>query len=106
MPSHIQPEPKVQLEPKVKPEAKAQLQRNMRFESQHRLKPERVGQRRGHRPRMRACLIVFLSALALASVAHADTLTLANGDRLTGKIVKSDGKELTFETDYTGSATM
>jgi hypothetical protein len=39
-------------------------------------------------------------------VARADTVTLANGDRLTGKIVKSDGKELTLETDYTGSATM
>jgi hypothetical protein len=95
----------------VQPEPKAQLQRNVQSESQHhpkleRVKLERLGERRGHRTRMRACLVVLVSALALASVARADTLTLANGDRLTGKIVKSDGKELTFETDYTGSATM
>ena len=95
----------------VQPEPKAQLQRNVQSESQHhpkleRVKLERLGERRGHRTRMRACLIIFFSALALASVARADTLMLANGDRLTGKIVKSDGKELTFETDYTGTATM
>jgi hypothetical protein len=95
----------------VQPVPKAQFQRSVQSESRHHLKLERaklerVGQSRGHRPRMWACLSVLLSALALASVARADTLMLANGDRLTGKIVKSDGKELTFETDYTGTATM
>jgi len=40
--------------------------------------------------------------MTLAFTAHADTVTLANGDRLTGTIVKSDGKQLTLKTDYAG----
>jgi hypothetical protein len=37
--------------------------------------------------------------MALAFTARADTVTLDNGDRLTGTIVKSDGKVLTLKTD-------
>jgi len=37
--------------------------------------------------------------MILAHTARADTVTLQNGDRLTGTIVKSDGKELTLKTD-------
>ena len=87
MPSQVQPEPKAQFEPHSQSDLEARL-------------------RRQHKPHIQACLIVLFSALALACVAHADTVTLSNGDRLTGKIVKSDGKELTLETDYTGSAKM
>ena len=43
---------------------------------------------------------VFLFAsVALACMARADTITLENGDRLTGTIVKSDAKELILKTD-------
>lgn len=48
----------------------------------------------------------FLVALALilsgTLAAHAETVTLANGDRITGKISDSDGKTLTLTTDYAG----
>ena len=37
-----------------------------------------------------------------ASTARADTLVLKNGDHLTGTVVSSDGKELTFKTDFAG----
>jgi putative salt-induced outer membrane protein YdiY len=40
---------------------------------------------------------------ALATAALADQVTLANGDRLTGQIVKSDTKELTLKTDFAGA---
>ncbi len=48
----------------------------------------------------------FLAALALISscalAASAETVTLSNGDRITGKISDSDGKTLTLTTDYAG----
>ena len=34
--------------------------------------------------------------------AFADQITLSNGDRLTGTVLKSDGKELVLKTDYAG----
>jgi hypothetical protein len=37
--------------------------------------------------------------LLLAFTVRADTVVVQNGDRLTGTIVKSDGKELTLKTD-------
>ncbi len=43
----------------------------------------------------------FLAVL-LSSVALADTITLKNGDHLTGTVVSSDGKEIVFKTDYAG----
>ena len=49
---------------------------------------------------------VFLLATAvLACTALADTVTLQNGDRLTGTIVKSDTKELILKTDDARSTT-
>ena len=51
--------------------------------------------------RIAQCLFLLIS-MTLAFTAHADTVTLANGDRLTGTIVKSDGKQLTLKTDYAG----
>ena len=45
-------------------------------------------------------LAVVLSLLAFA--ARADQVTLKNGDRLTGTIVKSDDKTLVIKTDLAG----
>ena len=44
--------------------------------------------------------------LALTSALFADQVTLKNGDRLTGTIVKSDGKELVLHTDAAGDVTI
>ncbi len=44
--------------------------------------------------------------LLLAIPALADQLVLKNGDRLTGSITKSDGKELVLKTDYAGDVTV
>jgi putative salt-induced outer membrane protein YdiY len=41
-------------------------------------------------------------AAILQSAAHADTVTMKNGDRLTGTIGDSDGKAVTIHTDYAG----
>ena len=48
-------------------------------------------------------LIVFLG---LASAAFADQITLKNGDRLTGTVVKSDGKTLVLHTEFAGDVTV
>jgi Protein of unknown function, DUF481 len=45
------------------------------------------------------CVSTFL---AFAPAAPADTLTLKNGDRLTGTIESSDANQITFKTDYAG----
>ena len=42
----------------------------------------------------------------MASPASADQVTLKNGDRLTGTIVKSDGKTLLLKTDAAGDITL
>jgi putative salt-induced outer membrane protein len=44
----------------------------------------------------------FIVFLAFASAAAADTVTLKNGDRLTGAIMDSDGKDITLKTDFAG----
>ena len=56
------------------------------------------------RPRIAQCALLFV-ILAIACIARADTVTLDNGDRLTGTIVKSDGKELVLMADKAGSVT-
>lgn len=48
------------------------------------------------------CLMCF----GLCSVVLADEVKLKNGDRLTGAIVKADGKTLTLKTDYAGVITI
>jgi putative salt-induced outer membrane protein len=48
-------------------------------------------------------LIVFLG---LASAVFADQITLKNGDHLSGKIVKSDGKILVLHTEAAGDITV
>ena len=37
---------------------------------------------------------------------YADQVTLKNGDRLTGTVVKSDGKTLVLHTDAAGDVTL
>jgi putative salt-induced outer membrane protein len=44
--------------------------------------------------------------LLLAIPVFADQVVLKNGDRLTGSITKSDGKELVIKTDYAGDVTV
>src|SRR5262249_29749996 len=44
----------------------------------------------------------LLILLALGASALADQITLKNGDRLTGAIVKSDGKTIVFKSDLVG----
>ena len=41
-------------------------------------------------------------ALGVAAAAQADTVTLRNGDRLSGKVLHKSGDVLTFETTYAG----
>lgn len=50
----------------------------------------------------RFSLNLILLVLAIAVAAFADTVTLKNGDRLTGKIVTVDDKELQLKTEYAG----
>ena len=50
---------------------------------------------------VRSLLIIFLSAPAFA-----DQVSLKNGDRLSGTVVKSDGKTLLLHTDYAGDITV
>jgi putative salt-induced outer membrane protein YdiY len=50
--------------------------------------------------------VLLASILVFATAAFADQVTLKNGDRLTGKIVKSDGKTLLLHTDFAGDVTL
>ena len=51
--------------------------------------------------------LLFLVVFCLsASSANADQVTLKNGDRLTGTIVRSDGKTLLLKTDAAGEVTL
>jgi putative salt-induced outer membrane protein YdiY len=56
---------------------------------------------------MKKSLVVSaLSAILLSSAALADQVVLKNGDRLTGTILKSDGKELVLKTEFAGDVTI
>jgi putative salt-induced outer membrane protein YdiY len=52
--------------------------------------------------------LLWLSLLTifLCQIAFADQVVLKNGDRLTGTIVKSDGKELVIKTEFAGEVTV
>jgi len=56
--------------------------------------------------RITRCILLLFVAMILACTARADTVTLQNGDRLTGTIVKSDGKELILKTDAADTVTL
>jgi putative salt-induced outer membrane protein len=49
---------------------------------------------------------LFCALVAFSSFLFADQVTLKNGDRLTGTVVKSDGKELVIHTDSAGDVTL
>ncbi len=53
-----------------------------------------------------AQFLFICAALMLACTAQADTLTLANGDRLSGTIVASDGNQVSLKTDFAGTITV
>ena len=53
-----------------------------------------------------ASLCVWASIFLFTLAASADQVTLKNGDRLTGTIVKSDGKTLLLKTDSAGDITV
>ncbi len=50
--------------------------------------------------------LLVLLALSSSSFLFGDQVTLKNGDRLTGTVVKSDGKTLTLHTDAVGDVTI
>jgi putative salt-induced outer membrane protein YdiY len=51
-------------------------------------------------------LFTLIVLLGLSSAGFADQVTLKNGDRLTGTVVKSDGKTLVLHTDAGGDVTL
>ncbi len=51
-------------------------------------------------------LLTLIAFLGLSSALFADQVTLKNGDRLTGTVVKSDGKTLVLHTDAAGDVTI
>ncbi len=53
---------------------------------------------------LKLCVPAVLFLLVVSS--FADQLTLKNGDRLTGSVVKSDGKTVVLKTDYAGEVTV
>jgi putative salt-induced outer membrane protein YdiY len=48
----------------------------------------------------------LIASLGLSAATFADQVTLKNGDRLTGTVVKSDGKVLILHTDAAGDVTI
>jgi putative salt-induced outer membrane protein len=55
---------------------------------------------------MRKIVVVTGMFLLGIASARADQVTLKNGDRLSGAIVKADGKTLLLKTDYAGDVTL
>lgn len=51
-------------------------------------------------------VLILAAPLFLSSALFADQVTLKNGDRLTGTVVKSDGKTLVLHTDAAGDVTI
>ncbi|MCC6591297.1 MAG: DUF481 domain-containing protein [Bryobacterales bacterium] len=50
--------------------------------------------------------ILFAAVTIFTFTLQADVVTLKNGDRITGKVVKKDGDKLTFKGDLTGDITI
>ena len=50
--------------------------------------------------------LALIALFALSTTLFADQVALKNGDRLTGTVVKSDGKTLTLHTDAAGDVTL
>jgi putative salt-induced outer membrane protein YdiY len=56
--------------------------------------------------RFQLLALILITLLGLSSALFADQVTLKNGDRLTGTVVKSDGKTLVLHTDAAGDVTI
>lgn len=54
----------------------------------------------------RSELVTLVVLVGFSSFLFADQVTLKNGDRLTGTVVKSDGKTLVLHTDASGDVTL
>ena len=54
----------------------------------------------------RIAILIVAAALFFSVSAFADQVTLKNGDRLTGKIEKSDGKVLLVKSDFAGDVSV
>jgi hypothetical protein len=54
----------------------------------------------------KAGMLFLLFGLFFVAAAHADQITLKNGDRLTGAIIKSDAKTLVIKTEFAGDVTV
>jgi putative salt-induced outer membrane protein YdiY len=50
--------------------------------------------------------MTLYTGLLLAQIASADQITLKNGDRLSGAILKNDGKLLTMKSEFAGTVTV
>ena len=50
--------------------------------------------------------VSLLTIFIFSRLALADQVVLKNGDRLTGAVVKSDGKELVIKTEFAGEVTV
>ncbi len=55
---------------------------------------------------MRHIVVIFAFLGLCATASQADQITLENGDRLTGTIVKSDTKTLLLKTDFAGDVSL
>jgi putative salt-induced outer membrane protein YdiY len=51
-------------------------------------------------------VFTLIAFLGLSAASFADQITLKNGDRLTGTVVKSDGKTIVLHTDSAGDVTI
>ena len=51
-------------------------------------------------------VLSLITLLGFSTTLFADQVTLKNGDRLTGTVVKSDGKDLVLHTDAAGDVTL
>ena len=53
----------------------------------------------------KSSFLTLITLVAFSSSLFADQVTLKNGDRLTGEIVKSDAKTLVLKTEAAGDVT-
>ena len=57
-------------------------------------------------PFNRRCSCCLLLVFSVACIAFADQVTLTNGDRISGSVVKFDGKNLVLKSDLAGEVTI
>jgi hypothetical protein len=55
---------------------------------------------------MKSLTLAIAAIVVLAPCAWADQITLKNGDRLTGDVIRSDAKTLVIKTEYAGDVTV